>query len=74
MYLHDGDERGVQIVGLCLLGVQDLDWVCAPGDREDWLKHTHNYFSIHVTFKTVTLVMFVYPVPLTDRQREKCFI
>ena len=35
MDLHDGDEAGVQVVRLGLLGVQDLHGVRSPGDGED---------------------------------------
>ena len=37
MYLHDGDEGGVEVVRLCLLRVEDLDGVGAAGDGEDGL-------------------------------------
>ena len=33
--LHDGDERGVEVVRLGSLGVEDLDGEGAPGDGED---------------------------------------
>ena len=33
--LHDGDETGVEVIGLGFFGVEDLDWISATGDRED---------------------------------------
>ena len=35
MDLHDGDERGVEVVRLGSLGVEDLHGEGAPGDGED---------------------------------------
>lgn len=35
MNLHDGYQGRIEIVGLWLLRVKNLDWVCSTRDRED---------------------------------------
>lgn len=35
MDLHNGDETGIQIVGLRFFGVQDLHWESSSWDGED---------------------------------------
>lgn len=36
--LHDGDQRGIQVVSLCLLGVQNLYRVGTARNRKDRLQ------------------------------------
>ena len=40
MYLHDSDERRIEVVGLGLFCIQYLNGIRASGDREDGLKTT----------------------------------
>ena len=35
MDLHDSNERGVEVICLGFLRVEDLDRICPSGDRED---------------------------------------
>lgn len=38
MDLHDGDQRGIQVVSLRLLRVQNLNRVGTTRNRKDWLQ------------------------------------
>ncbi len=55
MYLHDGDERRVQVIRLRLLRIQDLHRVRPAGDGEDRLKNKHgtDQYSVSTLSRTI---------------------
>ena len=43
MYLHHRNQRGIQIISLCLFCVQYINWVCSSRDGKDWLRMKKHY-------------------------------